>query len=301
MPSTSSSKAAKAFEPDQLLADTFRHMIAVCTYLSADGILDEETLTGTVLGALASAYPLILKEAGSPRSQTEFFWSRYNKARARDKHSEAANGADFTLVLLGDNGLAHLAVFQAKRSAVSFSNGVWTLDIRHESTNIHGNKCAQMVALAKLADLLLAQNNTPIMLDPNDELGHIGWIHYLAYGDGSPLCLPLSKMSHLLPHELSLVGSSNDFEFDPATSRTFFDVLEAGLHRKTTEWLTVRTKAVFELLPAWINVMPVIFASTRKGWTHVPRNRLPQHLNAKPAPSARLAKSKPAPSGSRTK
>lgn len=298
---TSKNRPTKAFEPDQLLADTFRHAIAVCTHLSADGILDEETLTGTVLGALAAAYPLVLKEAGSPRPQTEFFWSRYTKARARNNHSEAANGADFTLVLLGDNGLSHLAVFQAKRSAVSFSNGTWTLDIRHKSTDSTGKKRAQMVALVELANLLLLQNRTPVTPNPKDELGHIKWIHYLAYGNGSPVCIPLSEMSHLLPQERALAKKPRGFDFDPAKSRTFFQVLEAGLHPDSTEWLTVRTRSVFALLPIWISVMPIIVASTKKGWTHVPRNRRPNHVNAEQATSAHRAKPAKSPGGSRTK
>ncbi|MBZ2621903.1 hypothetical protein [Xanthomonas phaseoli] len=259
------------FVADRDLLSVFRHTCDVCKNLLHKGLLDEETTTGAILGAMAASYPILATTKG----QSKINWHRYNKSSARDPNSEARNGADFTLWLLGDEGNSRVAIFQAKKSAVRRTASGWRVDVRHESTDLSGNPCAQMVALAELADQLLRTNQTPAVINPKNELGHLEWIHYLLYGPSEPLCIPLSRMSDLYPAEKNLQGSRNEFTFVPKDEKTFLKVLSSGINQNTKQWLTVKTKELFKMFPAWISISPIIVASTENGWDFVPANRTP--------------------------
>lgn len=264
---------AGKFLADDLLKKSFKHACRICRNISADGILDEETITGALLGALASSFPL-LSEEGSPKALSErFFWFRYSKKSARHRDSEAANGADFALVLVDDVGLARVALFQAKRSKVKHVKGEWTIDIRHVSKSVSGKKVAQLVALEERANNLLVLNKTPATGLDEGRLHHLSWIHYLAYGDGEPLCIPMTRMSNVYEMESALRGSVNRVAFLPKKESTLFGVLLSGLRRRTDKWLTIRTKTFFDSLPQWLDMMPVVVASSSRGWKHVPENR----------------------------
>lgn len=74
--------------------------------------LDEETLTGAMIGALVSAHPM--SAASYPAdSETAIRWSSYTKHGGKI-HSERNSGADFALVLAFPDGCLRLAIFKPK-------------------------------------------------------------------------------------------------------------------------------------------------------------------------------------------
>ncbi|MEA0927453.1 hypothetical protein [Xanthomonas campestris] len=261
----------KSFALNPAIVETLKHAALVCSSLSAGGLLDEETTTGVILGAFAATYPLLAKTDESPPMR----WHRFNKAPATNKDSEAANGADFAVVVLGEDGSARLAIFQAKRSALSKTKSGWRLDVRHTVKDAYGKNSSQMVALEVLGIALMATNKS----NKNDQSSYLptctdlSWIHYLLYGPGMPVCIALSSMVENLKAERSLSGSSNFFSFNPDESPSFGDILAEVALPSTPKWLTVETKSLFGGLPAWIKMMPVMVGGTDKAWTFFPKNR----------------------------
>lgn len=250
---------------------TLEHAAAICSSLSEGGLLDEETTTGTILGAFAASYPLMAIADGSPPMR----WHRFTKAPAADKDSEAANGADFALAILGETGSARLAIFQAKRSAISQVQSGWRLDVRHVVKDVYKKDSAQMVALESLGLALMTINAA----DREERSGKkptandLSWIHYLLYGPGTPLCIPLSSMTANLPAEHALSGSSNFFSFKPDDLPTFGEILADVSTQPTQKWLTIKTEGLFGHLPTWINLVPLMVGGTEKAWTFLPKNR----------------------------
>lgn len=214
-------------------------------------------------------------------------WHRFNKSASSDPNSEAANGADFALTLLDEEGNAHVAVFQAKRSAVKKKDAGWSVDVRHNVKDASGKPSTQMVALETLGLVLLKLNSDAY----NEELrrtgravrskvarysvADLGWIHYLLYGPGTPVCIPLKDMASALKTERARKGSSNYFYFSPEACPSIMDVLQEGASPKSDKWLSVRTEVFFTGLPACLSLMPVVAVGTSKAWEHVPENRRP--------------------------
>ncbi|UXA60028.1 hypothetical protein M0D48_13400 [Xanthomonas prunicola] len=74
--------------------------------------LDEETLTGAMIGALVAAHPM--SAASFPSDQASAIqWSGYAK-HGSGINSERSSGADFALVISLPDGRLRLAIFQAK-------------------------------------------------------------------------------------------------------------------------------------------------------------------------------------------
>lgn len=265
----SAAKPLLSYSPS--LVETLKHAAKICSSLSEGGLLDEETTTGTILGAFAASYPLISTAEDSPLMR----WHRFTKAPATDKSSEAANGADFALAILGEDGSARLAIFQAKRSAISQVQSGWRLDVRHVVKDIYKKDSAQMVALESLGLALMANNAAGRKEQSGKQptASELSWIHYLLYGPGTPLCIPLSSMTDNLPAERTLSGSSNFFSFKPDDLPTFVEILADVSTQSTQQWLTVETKALFGRLPTWIDIVPLVVGGTEKAWTFLPENR----------------------------
>jgi len=102
---------------------TFRHVI---NQLSGTGLvasLDEETVTGALLGGFATAFPVCLgaftesaEEAERIAAQNQCAWGQYSKMRTGNPvHNESDVGADFALVVFASPDRARIALFQAKR------------------------------------------------------------------------------------------------------------------------------------------------------------------------------------------
>ncbi|QDE39873.1 hypothetical protein FIV34_11955 [Luteibacter pinisoli] len=106
---------------------TFRHVINQMTATGMLERLDEEEISGALLGGFAAAYPLCLgiftetmDEAVRFTEQHKCAWAQYSKSRtATSKDNEADSGADFALVIWTGPDTARVALFQAKRFEAS--------------------------------------------------------------------------------------------------------------------------------------------------------------------------------------
>ena len=125
-------------KPQLDLRRALNHAVKVAQYLSTSDVLDEETLTGSILGALSASLGFCVepRDTDPIEASKKFFWARYNKGTARkNEHSEARNGADFALVLINEHGIRRLAIFQAKKGKVSRPDPTkpkWKIDTYRE-------------------------------------------------------------------------------------------------------------------------------------------------------------------------
>lgn len=80
------------------------------------GHLDEETITGSLLGAISATLPFCVALYGENVPPEKLCWGHFPKSGAFTKPpSEAETGADFALVVYATKDVARLALFQAKR------------------------------------------------------------------------------------------------------------------------------------------------------------------------------------------
>ena len=270
------------------LAKALRKAAATCTRLSASMLLNEDTLTGSLLGALTTALPSVRLEDGTP-AWARLFWVPYNTGNTDNPWSEARSGADFSLLFIDHEGKGRFAVFQAKRSAVSHDSKTkkWFIDVRHIPGEDKGSKRTQMIALVETGEALVAANTLPgsEQKQQDSRVDNLGWIHYLAYGSGNPVCKPLSQMASAFKKEEPLVGENNLVEFHPPrdTSQprdrtqpldpTLFQVLRAFSDPNSKRWITLETDAAFDKILFWVELMPVAIVIDRVGWDHKPNFR----------------------------
>jgi hypothetical protein len=264
-----------AFRPHPLIENCLQQAVSVCKHLSKQKILNEETLTGALLGALTTT---LAREAQSGSNPVQIRWIPFNKGRAANRDSEAANGADLALAILGEDGKARLAFFQAKRGKVTMKESEdglvksWSIDVRHDTPDTHAPMNTQMQTLVIRGWALLGLNSPQSAPKIRREIEELTWIHYLAYGPGDPLCLPLSEMDEAYSRELRHDSYRNLVTFDPngASTRSFYDVLLAGLTEDCKEWLTVPEVAFFDSLPSWLDLAPVAILCSPQAWTRAP-------------------------------
>lgn len=261
------------FGPD--LVECCRGAVRTCTQLSSHGLLNEESLTGSLLGSLASALPLIVELNGGSQEQpdAEIYWIPYNSGGPDNPWSEARTGADFAILFLDQKGKGRFAVFQAKKSAVSYKNGKWFINVRHISESNKSIGKTQMVALVESAEALLNAASPIASTEPSDDrLSRLSWVHYLAYGSGTPSCTPLSEMSEAFKKEIPPEGNDNLVEFFPNKKPSLFDVFNEYDDPHSSHWHTLKDDAEFAQIKFWIEILPVGVMSDRVGWENAPKN-----------------------------
>ncbi len=122
-----SSSSLAAQDSKYLLSFAFDLAIQGIVENGLSGIVEEETTTGALLGAMASHAPWahVLGECDS--SLIPYSWTHFCKSGS-NPNSEAWVGADFALIVRVDHTNFRAAVFQAKR-AKNLSGGFDTLQI----------------------------------------------------------------------------------------------------------------------------------------------------------------------------
>ena len=248
--------------------------VRTCTQLSSHGLLNEESLTGSLLGSLASALPLIVEANGGSQEQpdAEIYWIPYNSGSPNNPWSEARTGADFAILFLDQKGKGRFAVFQAKHSAVSYTNGKWFINVRHITKSNMPTGKTQMMALVDSAESLLNADSSTTTASSEDRLSRLTWIHYLAYGSGTPSCTPLSAMSEAFMKEVPPEGNDNQVEFFPNEKPSLFDVFDEVDNPKSSYWHTLMKDSDFDQIKFWIEILPVGVMSDRVGWENAPKN-----------------------------
>ena len=165
-----------------------------CLEVSSNGLagqVDEETMTGALLGAITATVPWCAQAFGDDASPG-CSWVRYRK-NGRQADTEAATGADFALVIRFPNGSARLAVFQAKRPR----NDGSTLSIHHLAPAlVDRNKEPQFLRLkhygTKVMNEVMRVDKTIATKRPAS-LSDLLWVHYIAYKSTSMPCYSVNQ------------------------------------------------------------------------------------------------------------
>jgi hypothetical protein len=270
------------------LAKALRKAAATCSRLSASMLLNEESLTGSLLGALTTTLPSVRLKDGTPAGYS-LFWIPYNTGNAENPWSEARIGADFSLLFIDQEGKGRFAMFQAKRSAVSYNvvSKKWFIDVRHIPGEETGSKRSQMLALVQTGEALVYANTLPgsLVEQQQSRVDNLSWIHYLAYGSGTPVCKSLSQMANAFRKGDPPVGEENLVEFHPPCDTslprgqtqpmdpTLFQVLRSFRDPDSEHWITLETDAAFDQILFWIPLMAVGVVVDKEAWKLKPNFR----------------------------
>lgn len=147
----------------------------------------EETMTGTVLGALATSAK-ICSDAYSDSSSPGCSWVKYSKA-GQTWSSESKSGADFAILIDMGGSEFRLAVFQAKRNA-SGSSSVSIEQRRKGSKTDSGIQ--QFARLVKYANFIHCSNGGEGFC-----LDNANWVHYLIYEPELIYCCSVDQLEAL--------------------------------------------------------------------------------------------------------
>ncbi|NYH50041.1 hypothetical protein [Xanthomonas arboricola] len=238
---------------------------------------NEETLTGTVLGALATANAIL--SALSPpggASAPKIYWGSYDKYQGKDKKlTEPGSGADFALLTLLDDKTSRLAIFQAKRG--EYVDGAWRADLNRIPKD--PDRDPQIFVLAETAARLFAvahgQNHQPRTFSEvlgiyettqcgalAGDLDKAPFVHYLVYQPQGPRCIALPHLGEVYAKELDRKAHVNAYKL-PGKSELFLDVLRNGVGTSTDGWLVMDPASAIAELPNLLPLVPVIVTDSR--------------------------------------
>lgn len=267
--------------------------------LSILGLLDEETLTASVLGGLSVAIPLMIELHGSGQERDrQCSWGPYSKSgRAGSRQSEATSGADFALVIWESDAWARLAIFQAKKGVVKFEEKVKSSGILKWSVDVHrlprgsnprimgGRRNSQLATLLGTGGRGLAEHRRALsngletidaakgsMLNHTDNIAKLDWLHYLVYLDGQPVCVPLSAIDlATIEKELSNKPGRAYVEIKGDQDRTLFQLLRSGLEEEHPRgWLRLDKLGIAEIVGELVNLMTVFVCDEQSECPHTP-------------------------------
>mgnify|MGYP000892103695 CR=1 FL=1 len=158
--------------------------------------LDEESITGALLGAFAVATPICASAFSVPYGISSS-WVRYSK-NLTNGMAEKDTGADFALLIRLDTERSRLAIFQAKKS----ESMVGSFDVSSDSpkTTSRPRVEKQFTRLKDFSISILEERTRrrklsgPVASQPSG-IESLQWSHYLVYGHGSFHCCPLSSLT----------------------------------------------------------------------------------------------------------
>ncbi|WP_155758529.1 hypothetical protein [Xanthomonas arboricola] len=231
---------------------------------SASTRLDEETLTGAMIGALVSAHPM--SAASFPLDPVSAIrWSSYTKYGS-GIHSERNSGADFALVLSFPDGRLRLAIFQAKSdwSASARKNRLVVGQIKKvpevkDADGVITERSYlrnQVEALVEAANAIQFKENECLSVD------NLTWVHYLCQFEGGVRAVALSEIKDQVLFSINFckevavtLAQDDGTELDK--------LLEQGCRSGSVHWLEVPTLGHGDLpaaidLSALVKLMPVV-------------------------------------------
>lgn len=248
--------------------------------LATTRLLDEETLTAAILGGVSVAMPLVARAfgSGSETQSKQCSWGSFNKnGQNWAEHSERSSGGDFCLVLWDSSEYARIAVFQAKKSIPpSALRPTWRVDAHRDpkEVNLNGKtySFSQMLMLAATGVRLATKESArKSQLETAADLKASGsnerrraleachWVHYLAYGDGDPVCRALADVpDKVIEHEFD--AKPGQAPFDVKSDWTsFYDLIRCGVDVQAPAygWLRIERRDVELVLPELVDLMSV--------------------------------------------
>ncbi|MCC3255048.1 hypothetical protein [Xanthomonas campestris] len=230
----------------------------------ASSRLDEETLTGAMIGALVSAHPMSAASfPADPASAIE--WSGYSK-HGSDAHSERHSGADFAMVLSLPDGRLRLAIFQAKsdwsQSATKNMLVVGQLKdvpaVKDDSGAVieTAHRRNQIKALVEAAKNIQSKNGKTI------SVSDLRWVYYLCQFQDGIKAVALSEIEESVLLSIRMV-STVKVPLSPTIGRSLDALLKCGCRQKTLCWLELSASVEGMLPPpidlsALVELMPVV-------------------------------------------
>lgn len=210
--------------------------------------LDEEGLTVSLVGCLASALPLSFLAFGGqhPDDGSEFGWAQYSK-HGRDAISESMRGADFAIVIRRPDDRIRLAVFQAK-SDWSKSARDGYINLRQARDTEEGVKFYQLNKLHETGCDLAARAG---VLHPGTADLH--WVHYLCQMRGALSCLALTQIEDRVADELLLQGDPK-VEVDQYGTVPFSHVLRSAFSSDQDGWLELNLRDLDGKVPQCVEL-----------------------------------------------
>ncbi|HDS1307436.1 TPA: hypothetical protein QEK28_004364 [Stenotrophomonas maltophilia] len=234
-----------------------KSVIGCCVSLAAKSMeainlvehrLDEEGLTASLVGSLASALPLSFLAFGSnaPSQVSEFGWGQYRK-HSSDAWSESMRGADFALLVKLPSGRVRLSIFQAKSDwSESIPDG--HIKIRQNRKRKDGAIDKQLKALHDTGCDLMRRKGE---VSPGTQ--HLTWVHYLCQINGQLCCLPLDRISEQVALELQDKGDPV-IEVDGFEAVLFCQVLADAFNSQSCNWLEIDLPEVDGKVPECIEL-----------------------------------------------
>lgn len=267
-----------------LLSATLEAAIGTVAALCQANGENEETFTGALLGALATAGG-VLASFDQTATGSPIWWGSYRKFSGGEfLDSEAGSGADFALLLVPEPGQARLAIFQAKRFEVHKDDeALPLLEARQfvdfnripPKTKDGKQREPQMFVLVETGRRIFAavtgrayHPNLRIDLaqkfkDPTVDvvteggLHKLDWIHYLIYTQGAPRSVPLCELGSAYKKEVLRKKSPTRYEL-PGQSEPVLELLARGPEKQHKGWLSLGFEEAVSHLPSLTNLMPVI-------------------------------------------
>ena len=263
--------------------------------LSTFGILDEESLTSSILGGLTIACTWMIEKHGSgtvhPRQCS---WGPYSKSgHAGTPQSEATSGADFALVLWESERWARIAIFQAKKGCVQCESGATENDPKKWFIDVHRlpkkpkdpNKNRRPSQLAALIDTgrsgvqeclrAIEGESADVQAAVRAQLdsqGHgrvkgLGWIHYLAYIESAPICVPITVIDEgTIARAFEPMGGQSLVPVAGDLTTTLFDLVRAGLSEAAPNgWIRLDVRGVETVIGELVDLMPVVVGDEESG------------------------------------
>jgi hypothetical protein len=229
-------------------------------------VVDEETMTGMLLGAFAANFPWSVAALG--RIGVAASWARYRKG-GRRFDSESQTGGDFALVIeipgdsvKEDDRLVRIAIFQAKK----ISGGAINLHhvIKPRPSHPEDKIAYQLPVLATHAKTFVEGSGEKF------DVAKVGWVHHLAYGEGNVHGIALRHLtSHLASYSPTSSPKSLPLRVDINSNewRALSDILVEGCALGESldpfpKWLTLPRNVAARHLGDLLEVMDVAVGDT---------------------------------------
>lgn len=230
----------------------------------ASSRLDEETLTGAMIGALVSAHPM--SAASFPADPASAIsWSGYSK-HGSDAHSERNSGADFAMVLSLPDGRLRLAIFQAKSDwgQSATKNMLVVGQIKDVPAVVDDSGAViesahrrnQIEALVEAASNIQSKNGKVV------SVSGLRWVYYLCQFQDGIKAVALSEIKESVLSSIRTVKPVK-VRLAPTMGRSLDALLECGCRQETKCWLELSTPVEGMLPPpidlsALVELMPVV-------------------------------------------
>lgn len=230
----------------------------------ASNRLDEETLTGAMIGALVSSHPMSAASfPADPASAVR--WSSYAK-HGSGAHSERNAGADFALVLSLPEGRLRVAIVQAKSdwSASSTKNTLVIGQMKDvpEVKDVNGVVLSPAHRRNQVEALVKAANSLQFKGDERSSVSNLSWVYYLCQFEVGIRAIALSEIEDEVLQSIS-AEEKVKVELLPTSGICLDELLRHGCRRRSPHWLELGVLEEGKLPPsidlsALVELMPVV-------------------------------------------